>query len=181
MFDEVNVFGSETAFDQQTGEPAEPMLPPAATGMDEGVGPDGMGAYAQPLPPMPDGGGDPPGVVHVDTMPEGDFMPMAMHGEWPAWESQEATPKAAARTAGFTALAATAAVGTGIAVGGGWGAGAGLLLAGALANGYRAQKWWGSPNPGEKQEAVVSAVFAVLGTGVGGYLAYKAWDARQED
>ena len=85
------------------------------------------------------------------------------------------------RSAGFTALLTTAAVGAGIAFGGPIGAAAGLLLAGAVTNGYRAQKWWGSQVPGEKHEAVVSSVFAAAGLGVGGYMAYKAYQAKSDE
>ena len=98
--------------------------------------------------------------------------------EWDFIEPDDVSPTSAMRSAGFTALFATVALGAGIAVGGPWGAGAGVLLAGAAVNGYRAQKWWGSPEPSEKHEAVVSAVFAAFGVGVGGYMAYKAYGAK---
>lgn len=157
MFEQDNVFGNATAFDEV----------PALDGMSGS--PDGIGAYAQPVPE---------GAQHMQTMPQGTMQ--GAGGTWDLIEPDDVSPQSAMRSAGFTALFATVALGAGIAVGGPWGAGAGVLLAGATVNGYRAQKWWGSPEPSEKHEAVVSAVFAAFGVGLGGYMAYKAYGAKKE-
>lgn len=148
--------------------------PPALQGS-----PDGIGAYAEPTH---DGGG---GVRTREVATVGSVGDMvhagSMQGTWDFVEPDDVSSQSALRSAGFTALFATLALGTGIAIGGPWGAGAGVLLAGAAVNGYRAQKWWGSAEPSEKHEAVVSAVFAVFGVGVGGYMAYKAYHAKKGD
>jgi hypothetical protein len=196
MFDEPNLFGQQTAFPGHSGTvedhdpdgsiPRHPALPgpipvpSAAAGYEStGASPDGIGAYAQPLesgiPNVPTGYQT--GVRHIGMGAGGGYGD-PMGAQWGFIEPADTSPGSAVKSAGFTALFATAALGTGIAVGGAWGAGAGLMLAGAAANVYRAQKWWGSNDPGEKGEAVTSAVFGALGTAVGVYLAYKAFEAR---
>lgn len=182
MFDEPNLFGQQSAYEDLDRDaavpppPALPALPPAMqpSGAMAGNSPDGIGAYARPVDD---------GVLRLKTTNGGvQHMPMgpggAVSGQWDFIEPTDASPDSAARSAGFTALFATGAVGAGIAIGGPWGAGAGLLLAGSAANIYRAQKWWGSNDPGDKHEAVVSAVFGALGIAVGGYMAYKAYEAH---
>lgn len=164
MFQQENVFGNAGAFDGDA--------PALSGGAQVGASPDGLGAYAQPIAEVQAGGAQ----VHQE-MP---YPVGGVHGTWDMIEPEDVSQASAMRSAGFTALLATVALGTGIAVGGPWGAGAGVLLAGAAANGYRAQKWWGSGDPSEKHEAVVSAVFAVFGIGVGGYMAYKAYGAKKE-
>ena len=57
---------------------------------------------------------------------------------------------------------------------------AGATLVGASANLYRAQKMWGSDDPSEKHEAVVSAVFGALELAVAAYTGYKAFESRTE-
>jgi hypothetical protein len=169
MFGNMDVFGQE------------PALPDGSSAMGEvdgsqGRSPDGIGAYSRPS----EGG---PVTYHDGAMPmQTQMMPMQGAGATLDWyESQDATPEAAIRSAGITALLATVALGVGVAAGGAWGAGSGVLLAGAAVNGYRAQKWWGSTDPSEKHEAVVSAVFAAFGIAVGGYMGYKAYESRKGD
>ncbi len=89
-------------------------------------------------------------------------------------EPEDTSPEAASRSAGFTVLLVALSTGIGYAVKGGLGAATGLLISGALANGYRAQKWWGSPDPSEKHEAIVSGIFAGAGLVAGGYVGYRA-------
>ncbi len=137
--------------------------------------PDGIGAYATPTPEMPAAAR----AREVAMSGGASIVPSGTDGTWDFIEPDDVSGESAVRSAGFTALFATLALGTGIAIGGPWGAGAGVLLAGAAVNGYRAQKWWGSAEPSEKHEAVVSAVFAVFGVGVGGYMAYKAYHAKK--
>lgn len=161
MLEQDNVFGGATAFEEL----------PALEGTSGS--PDGLGAYAQPLPDAPRG------QRHMTMQPMGSNV-QGMDGAWDFIEPDDVSATSAMRSAGFTALFATVALGAGIAIGGPWGAGAGVLLAGATVNGYRAQKWWGSPDPSEKHEAVVSAVFAAFGVGLGGYMAYKAYGAKSK-
>jgi hypothetical protein len=177
MFDEPDLFGQKSAYedlDRDAAVQPPAALPPAMqpSAAVAGNSPDGIGAYTRPVDD---------GVLRLKTTNGGiRHMPMggAVSGQWDFIEPTDASPDSAARSAGFTALFATGAVGAGIAIGGPWGAGAGLLLAGSAANIYRAQKWWGSNNPGDKHEAVVSAVFGALGIAVGGYMAYRAYEAR---
>jgi hypothetical protein len=130
-----------------------------------------LGAYARQ-----DGG---PPIQHMAQPPPlGPGQNMGATWDW--YEPDDVSSDAAVRSAGVTALFTTVAVGTGIAIGGAWGAGAGVLLAGAAVNGYRAQKWWSSAEPSEKHEAVVSAVFSAFGIAVGGYMAYKAYQDRKD-
>lgn len=124
-----------------------------------GRSPDGIGATAQPIGAGPDG--------------------LGAELEW--LEPDDVSTGAAVRTAGITALASALALGAGLAMGGPWGAGAGVLLVGAAFNGYRAQKWWGSPDPSAKHEAVVSGVMAALSVGVGGWMVYRAVAKKRED
>jgi hypothetical protein len=91
-------------------------------------------------------------------------------------EPVDTSNTSASRSAGMTVLFVAAAAGIGYAVKGGLGAVSGLLLAGAAANTYRAQKWWKSEVPSEKHEAIVSAVFAGGGLLAGGYVGYKAME-----
>jgi hypothetical protein len=157
--DQLDVFGRQGAMTD---------VPEAQAGA-----PDGIGAYAR------ENGGPP--VRHMMRPPNeaGDVFGPPLGATLDYLEPDDVSSDAAVRSAGITALLATVAIGTGVAVGGPWGAGAGLLLVGAAANGYRAQKWWSSPEPSEKHEAVVSAVFSAFGIAVGGYMAYKAYEARK--
>lgn len=84
-----------------------------------------------------------------------------------------------ARTsAGVGLLLLGAATAAGAYVGGAYGAGAGLLIMGATRNVLRAKKLWGSPAGSEHDEAVKSGTMALFGLGIGGWLAYKAYDER---
>jgi hypothetical protein len=120
--------------------------------MGMGASPDGIGAYSKPMDPF-----------------EG------MHGQIPGLEPVDASPGAATRSAGITALVAAVTFGGGLALGGPWGGISGLSFSGAAFNIYRAQKWWGSVNPSEKHEAVVSGLMGVVNLLVGGYAGYQAY------
>ena len=162
-----------------------PQLPPQAPvdaappGMAGAPSPDGlgggMGAYAQPLPE-----GLPPAMPQ--PVPPGGGLPMGgPMGQWQApFEPMDVSPEGAIRSAGFTTLAAAIAFGGGMAIGGWKGGIAGLLLTGGGFNLYRAQKWWGSPDPSEKHEAVVSSVMGAAGLAGGGFAVYKAVTGREE-
>lgn len=102
----------------------------------------------------------------------------ATAGEFDFIEPEDTTPEAATRSAGFTLLFVALSTGVGYAAKGGMGAATGLLASGALANGYRAQKWWGSGVPTQKHEAIVSGVFAAGGLAAAGYIGYKAMQEK---
>jgi len=133
---------------------------------------------AQALTPaLPGMGASPDGI--------GDFWGFgsqsgAFGAAFPALEPTDTSTAAAARSAGFTMLATTGAIGAGIAAGGAWGGVAGGLLTGFATNAYRAQKWWGSNDPSEKHEAVVSGIMAITGLALGGFAAYKAYQSRAD-
>lgn len=93
-------------------------------------------------------------------------------------EPADTSGQAALQSAGFTALLAATGIAVGAALGGGFGAGAGLMLTGALANGYRAQKWIDSADPALRHEAVVSATFGVFQTAIGGYLVWRSTKSK---
>jgi hypothetical protein len=156
-----------------------PLLPPQAAA-------NGMGRM--PMPPQAQAG-SPDGLGgHIQYEPYERDLPMApttryhtqeLGYELP-FEPKDTTTSAAIQSAGFTALLVAVSVGLGVAAGGPYGAGAGLMLAGAVANGYRAQKWMNEADPGKKNEAVVSATFAVGEIVLGSYLAYKAYKEKQK-
>ena len=102
----------------------------------------------------------------------------ATAGEFDFIEPTDTTPEAATRSAGFTLLFVAVATGVGYAAKGGMGAATGLLASGALANGYRAQKWWGSGVPAQKHEAIVSGIFTIGGLAAAGYVGYKSMQEK---
>jgi len=138
-----------------------------------GASPDGLGAYARPVAGT--------GEYFQPAAGMGAFArPVhGMNGEIQFLEPPDASPAAAMRSAGITALVAAVAFGSGLALGGAWGGVSGIMLSGSAFNVYRAQKWWGSPNASEKHEAVVSAMFSAIGIAAGGYAAYKAYEAKK--
>ena len=103
-----------------------------------------------------------------------------MHGKLDFLEPGDTSPQAALRSAGLTALAAAVTFGAGLALGGPWGGISGVAFSASGFNIYRAQKWWGSADASEKHEAVVSAIFGTLNIIVGGYTAYRAYQARDK-
>lgn len=153
-----------------------PAAPPGISGYPglgespDGLGGGGMGAYAQPLPegvPTP----------YPQAVEPGAGVPM---GQWQMpFEPMDVSPEAAIRSAGMTTLATALAFGGGLAIGGWKGGIAGILLSGGAFNLYRAQKWWGSADPSEKHEAVVSSIMGAAGVAGGGYAAYKAYTERE--
>ncbi len=151
----------------------------ASTAPPMGASPDGLGA-------SPDGIGA-AGTGEYFAGPTGGMGAFAhptgggggMHGQIDFLEPVDASPAAALRSAGMTALVAAVAFGGGLAFGGAWGGVSGIMLSGSAFNVYRAQKWWGSPDASEKHEAVVSAMFAAIGIAAGGYTAYKAYEAKK--
>jgi hypothetical protein len=108
----------------------------------------------------------------IPTEPITRYYPVS--GELAFLEPKDTSGAAAAQSAGFTALLAAVGLGVGTALGKGWGAVAGLMLAGAVSNGYRAQKWMNDEDPSKRHEAVVSATFGVFEAIMGSYAAWKA-------
>lgn len=130
-----------------------------------GAGPDGLGRDAWPVP------GAPAMEYYPDVVqPVGWVAPIEPAGT---------SSSDAVQSAGIAALLAATGTGIGLAAGGPFGAGAGLMLAGAISNGYRAQKWWNDPDPGKRHEAIVSAVFTGFEVVLGGYMSWKAYESRQ--
>jgi hypothetical protein len=142
---------------QPAAPPVQQAHVPAADGMGLGQSPDGLGlGTAMPMGAAPDGLG----------------------GKLTFVEPTDASPDAAVRSAGITALVAAVTFGGGLALGGPWGGISGLSFSGAAFNVYRAQKWWGSPDASEKHEAVVSGLMGVIGIIVGGYAGYQAYQTK---
>lgn len=83
------------------------------------------------------------------------------------------------RSAAVTFLVAAAGTGAGYALGGAYGAGAGLLAVGATRNMLRAKSFW-RKSDAEHAEAVKSGTMALFGFGIGGFLAYKAYQSKGE-
>lgn len=138
-----------------------------------GAGPDGMGAYARPT------AGTGEYFAPADGMGAYARPVHGMNGQIDFLEPVDASPAAAMRSAGITALAAAVFFGGGLAFGGPWGGVSGIMFSGSAFNVYRAQKWWGSADASEKHEAVVSAMFAAIGIAAGGYTAYQAYQAKR--
>lgn len=110
-------------------------------------------------------------------------VPHQMEGEFAFLEPEDTSSNSAMKSSGFTLLFVALATGAGYAFKGGHGAVAGLLLSAGLANGYRAQKWFSSEDPGEKHEAIVSTVFAageIFGGLFVGYQAMKRAEKNRE-
>lgn len=61
------------------------------------------------------------------------------------------------------------------------GAAAGLLIAGAGFNLYRASKWWASGDAVEREEAGRSATLGLAGLGIGGWLVYLSSQEKRKD
>jgi hypothetical protein len=91
------------------------------------------------------------------------------------------TPAAARRRAGAAIVLTGVGVGTGALLGGLWGAGSGLFLSGALSNALRAAVLWRSDYADDRKEATKATVMTILGVGIGGYLGYRAKQARDDD
>lgn len=169
------------AYAMPAGDPNQPAMntsgynyePPAS----QGEVPHSQ--YAPQLPPA--GGGAIQSMPH-DYQPPQHMMPgqMPMAGPIEFLEPPDASPQAAVRSAGITALTSVVAAGAGFAAGGPIGAISGVLISGSAFNLYRGQKWFGSPDPSEKHEAVTSIVMALAGGAAGAFAAYKAYEERGE-
>lgn len=109
--------------------------------------------------------------------PTGPLPPATQ--EPPATDDAEQASTASGM-AGVKLLLAAAGAGAGGLTLGIEGAGAGLLLAGGAANAITSVRRWNSQNEVERRDARISAVLAVVGVGVGGYLGYRALAKRQE-
>jgi len=144
------------------------MMPPqAAAGT-----PDGLGYIPQQPTTMTYASGGRPYIPQQDVF---SYDPLA--GQLPI-EPTDTSSGAAVQSAGVAAVLAAAGITGGLLVGGPWGAGSGLMFAGAVANGYRAQKWMSDADPGRRHEAIVSATFSVFQVGFGAYLAYRSSKAK---
>ncbi|MGP1683469.1 MAG: hypothetical protein ACTS8S_14200 [Giesbergeria sp.] len=132
--------------------------------------PDGLGAYVRPDQYAP--------PTHVPEEPE--YHPSQMAGEIDFIEPDDTSSGSATKSAGFTLLFVALCTGIGYAIKGGFGAATGLLLSAGVANGYRAQKWWSSPEPSEKHEAIVSSVFGAGEIFAGIYVGYKAFQMGEK-
>jgi hypothetical protein len=125
--------------------------------------------------PAPDPSASPlPNTAPTPTPP---LVPITGSAQLPA----PAPAATAQRRAGAAVLLVGAGVTTGALFGGAWGAGSGLFFAGALSNLYRASSLWRSDFADDRAEAVKTTVMAVLGTGLGVYLGYRAHEARKDD
>lgn len=90
-------------------------------------------------------------------------------------------PSAASRRAGAAVVVVGVGAGTGALLGGLWGAGSGLFIAGAAMNALRTRALFASPLEADRKEGIKTAVMAVLGLGVGGYLGYRAQQRDDDD
>lgn len=175
MFDE----SADGLFDNVDLEKFESDGQPSSSGM--GASPDGLG-----MTMTPEQMADPDIGPNRDfNIPQkGNAFEPGFNGSFPygatagdefgGIEPTDTSDEAATRSAGFTLLFVALATGIGYAARGGMGAATGLLASGAIANGYRAQKWWSSPDPGQKHEAIVSGIFSAGGLAAAGYIGYKA-------
>jgi len=181
MFDDANLFENvPTTFQQESPQPYHDEAPvPALPGQggQRGTqipvgGPIATGAWATPVPGQPP---PPPGTAVIPLGDSGYYESVR------GIEPTDTTPEAALRSAGLTAVFVALSAGVGYAVAGWKGMVAGGLISGAVANGYRAQKNFGSNVPDQKHEAVVSGVFAAAGLGLGAFMVYKAAEAYGEE
>lgn len=136
---------------------------------EAGKSPDGLGAFV-----VQDGNHlPPPQPTQPRWAPPAD--PQQLQGEIDFLEPDDTSGGSAVRSAGFTLLFVGLSTAVGFALARGLGAASGLLLSAGVANAYRSQKWWGSPEPSEKHEAVVSGLFSVAELGTGLFVAYRAY------
>lgn len=142
--------------------------------------PDGLGAAA----PVGEYFANPQGTgaytVEPGQRPRPQYAQPVAGQEFDFIEPDDTSSGAATRSAGFTLLFVAVSTGIGFALRGGLGAAAGLALSAGVANGYRAQKWWDSPEPSEKHEAVVSGIFAAAEVVSGLYVGYKAFQLPKD-
>lgn len=144
---------------------------------NQGPSPDGLGAYveAQPGDMYSHATSHRASTQMPQMMPQMHQVPQqSMSGEIDFLEPVDTSDGAALRSSGFTLLFVALASVAGYAWKGGHGAITGLLLSAGAANGYRAQKWWGSADPSEKHEALVSTIFAAGEIFGGLYVGYQA-------
>ena len=133
-----------------------------------------MGAYVQPDSVDP-GYPYPEPTASSPHPPPVGYGHQGMHGPIDFIEPEDTSSGSATRSAGFTLLFVALGSGIGYAWKGGLGAATGLLVAAGLANVYRAQKWFDSPEPSEKHEAIVSALLGAGELGSSLYVGYKAY------
>ena len=159
-----------------------PGLDDAMNGTPDGLGePAAMAPTPRQAPPAAYPNYTLPGMPQQfpQTMQGYPGHPGPMAGQTFQWlEPQGVDQSSVLRSAGVSALFLAGAFGLGVAVGGPWGAAAGVMLAGATMNAYRAQKWWGDADPSRNFEATSSAVFGAGGLLIGGYAAYQAYQAK---
>lgn len=165
---------------------------------DVGESPDGLGgaaglgAYVTPHPGDPYAQQSPYQAAPMAPPLQQQQHPqrVAPQNMQPAWatageleflEPEDTSDNSALKSSGFTLLFVAIATGAGYAFKGGHGAIAGLLLSAGLANGYRAQKWFSSEDPGEKHEAIVSTVFAAGEIFGGLYVGYQAMKRAEKN
>jgi len=95
-------------------------------------------------------------------------------------QAEPIVPPTARRSAAMSILIAGAGGILGAITGGLWGAGAGVLLGGAIRNGWRAQSGWRSMEEPVRSEAAKSATMAAIGLAAGGFLAYRAYSSKKD-
>ena len=78
---------------------------------------------------------------------------------------------------GLTIIALGVSAAAGAWLGGAWGAGAGVILTGATRNVWRARQIK-SADAAVRAEAIKAGTVGLLGLGIGGWLAYKAYQTR---
>lgn len=152
--------------------------------LDEQIGAEEAPHQAPQLPPTSGAAASPP-VPHAAPPPPPPRGPRRVaigQEELPPLPPLPGapTPSSARWRAGGGLLLLAASAGAGAVVAGGWGAAAGAMLMAGSRNALRSALTYDSPDPETRAAAGATALAALVGLGVGGYFAYRAYQARTE-
>jgi hypothetical protein len=170
--DDIGDWGGEGSCWSETTIIASAPLPP----------PNMMPQRSPPMgpPPMPQ---PQPQPMHEAPMPQMPPMPYYGPMQPPQRSARgmgDAESMQTRHTLGLSLILVPLVGAAGLYYGGPFGGAAGLLFGGAVVNAYRAASNVTKGLPDADREAMVSGTYAVLGVAVGGYLAWRVYEAKHK-